>query len=108
LDASGRVPAANMPEFADGEDGNSVLSGQGAPDPTVGRDGDFYIDTTTWEIYGPKQTTWGSGTSLVGPQGEQGPPGEAGADGQDGTDRSEEHTSELQSRENLVCRLLLE
>src|SRR5690606_41488103 len=24
-----------------------------------------------------------------------------------GTDRSEEHTSELQSRENLVCRLLL-
>src|SRR5690606_40275748 len=24
------------------------------------------------------------------------------------TDRSEEHTSELQSRENLVCRLLLE
>src|SRR4249919_3707946 len=26
----------------------------------------------------------------------------------DATDRSEEHTSELQSRENLVCRLLLE
>src|SRR5690606_40415117 len=25
-----------------------------------------------------------------------------------GKDRSEEHTSELQSRENLVCRLLLE
>src|SRR5690606_39868309 len=25
-----------------------------------------------------------------------------------GTERSEEHTSELQSRENLVCRLLLE
>src|SRR5690606_41672738 len=25
-----------------------------------------------------------------------------------GDDRSEEHTSELQSRENLVCRLLLE
>src|SRR5690606_40222549 len=27
---------------------------------------------------------------------------------QDEDDRSEEHTSELQSRENLVCRLLLE
>src|SRR5690606_39936068 len=26
----------------------------------------------------------------------------------EGTSRSEEHTSELQSRENLVCRLLLE
>src|SRR5690606_41145209 len=36
-----------------------------------------------------------------------------GADGSDGhktqrAGRSEEHTSELQSRENLVCRLLLE
>src|SRR5436309_11287639 len=28
--------------------------------------------------------------------------------GPQGTHRSEEHTSELQSRENLVCRLLLE
>src|SRR2546430_7230166 len=28
--------------------------------------------------------------------------------GQDGTGRSEEHTSELQSQSNLVCRLLLE
>ena len=33
----------------------------------------------------------------------------AEADGHDGlTPRSEEHTSELQSRTNLVCRLLLE
>src|SRR5690606_41429681 len=30
------------------------------------------------------------------------------ARGEDGQHRSEEHTSELQSRENLVCRLLLE
>src|SRR5690606_40005660 len=30
------------------------------------------------------------------------------ASGADGGHRSEEHTSELQSRENLVCRLLLE
>src|SRR5690606_41885588 len=32
----------------------------------------------------------------------------AGIQGTDGENRSEEHTSELQSRENLVCRLLLE
>src|SRR2546430_3412134 len=40
------------------------------------------------------------------------PHDQAGADHaserQDGTDRSEEHTSELQSQSNLVCRLLLE
>src|SRR5690606_39658044 len=33
---------------------------------------------------------------------------EAGDGGDDVAGRSEEHTSELQSRENLVCRLLLE
>src|SRR5438445_7727824 len=40
-----------------------------------------------------------------------GPAIEAGADagiGQFGPERSEEHTSELQSRQYLVCRLLLE
>src|SRR5690606_41457506 len=35
-------------------------------------------------------------------------PGGAGAEAGTSSDRSEEHTSELQSRENLVCRLLLE
>src|SRR5690606_40859791 len=34
--------------------------------------------------------------------------GSAGEAGRALTHRSEEHTSELQSRENLVCRLLLE
>src|SRR5690606_41416005 len=34
--------------------------------------------------------------------------GEVGAHDAEADDRSEEHTSELQSRENLVCRLLLE
>src|SRR5690606_41521789 len=34
--------------------------------------------------------------------------GRGGRMGEPATDRSEEHTSELQSRENLVCRLLLE
>src|SRR2546430_12661541 len=32
----------------------------------------------------------------------------AGAGDLDGIDRSEEHTSELQSQSNIVCRLLLE
>src|SRR5690606_39589337 len=45
---------------------------------------------------------------VPGPEGEKGEPGVPGKDGKPGKDRSEEHTSELQSRENLVCRLLLE
>src|SRR5690606_41314689 len=52
----------------------------------------------------------GGATEGVGPA----EPGEHGEEeGEDvengrGVERSEEHTSELQSRENLVCRLLLE
>src|SRR5207302_2205247 len=36
------------------------------------------------------------------------PPPRNGSEEWGGSKRSEEHTSELQSRENLVCRLLLE
>src|SRR5690625_6819397 len=46
--------------------------------------------------------------SLVGPQGPAGKDGADGAQGPQGEQRSEEHTSELQSRGHLVCRLLLE
>jgi hypothetical protein len=53
-----------------GADGQTTLSGAGAPGAGTGTDGDFYIDTTAWDIYGPKAGgAWGSGTSLVGPAG---------------------------------------
>src|SRR5690606_41787318 len=44
----------------------------------------------------------------AGPRRLPGPRGALRAAGVRGARRSEEHTSELQSRENLVCRLLLE
>ena len=68
-----------------GADGRSVLSGSGAPDPGLGSDGDFYIDTTALTIYGPKSGgAWGSPTSLVGPQGPVGDTGPAGEQGPQG------------------------
>jgi len=47
------------------------VSGAGAPAAGVGVNGDFYLDTTAWVLYGPKAGgAWpGSGTSLVGPPG---------------------------------------
>lgn len=52
---------------ADGTNGNSVLNGSGAPGAGVGVNGDFYIDTDVYDIYGPKTGgSWGSPTSLVG------------------------------------------
>jgi Collagen triple helix repeat (20 copies) len=69
-----------------GTDGNTVLRGTGAPDNTVGHDGDFYIDTAADMLYGPKASgAWpATGTSLVGPKGDTGDPGPAGPAGPQG------------------------
>lgn len=68
-----------------GADGKSILNGAGAPASTIGKEGEFYIDTTTKAIYGPKTgTSWGTPVSLVGAKGdrgEQGLPGTPGATG---------------------------
>lgn len=64
-----------------GADGKTVRYGSGAPDDSLGVDGDFYIDTVTHSIYGPKATTWPAGTSLVGPPGQKGDPGSQGTPG---------------------------
>lgn len=72
---------------AAGADGKTVLNGLGVPAASLGNDGDFYIDTQNNLIYGPKTSgAWGSGTSLVGPQGQQGIPGQQGSQGPAGTD----------------------
>jgi hypothetical protein len=61
--------------------GPGIYSGAGAPDAETGRDGGFYIDTTAWQIYGPKTDgAWGDAFNI------QGPKGDAGEDGEDGTD----------------------
>lgn len=68
-----------------GGDGSTVLNGTDAPGSGVGEDGDFYIRTSDWTIYGPKTAgAWGSPTSLVGPQGDQGIQGIQGEQGEQG------------------------
>jgi hypothetical protein len=50
-----------------GASGNSVLNGTGVPSPSLGVNGDFYIDTNNSQIYGPKTAgAWGGPTSLLG------------------------------------------
>ncbi|MDY3532926.1 hypothetical protein PG330_03305, partial [Riemerella anatipestifer] len=68
-----------------GANGKSVLNGTIEPLSTTGTVGDFYINTATNQIYGPKTASgWGVGTSLIGPQGIQGPQGVAGPAGATG------------------------
>jgi hypothetical protein len=64
-----------------------VLNGTGAPDNTVGHDGDFYLDTAAEVLYGPKAGgAWPTpGTSLTGQPGPQGPAGPAGPAGSAGS-----------------------
>jgi hypothetical protein len=59
---------ANGTNGAAGADGRTVLNGVIAPGAGVGADGDFYIDTATSTLYGPKAAgAWPAGVSLVGP-----------------------------------------
>lgn len=49
-----------------GSRGFTVLSGNTTP-TTQGIDGDFFINTNVWQIYGPKSSgTWGSPTQITG------------------------------------------
>ena len=65
---------------------NTVLSGAGVPAKTLGINGDFYIDTKTMNIYGPKKNnSWPLPVSLRGPQG---PAGIAGSDGKNASTSS--------------------
>jgi hypothetical protein len=68
-----------------GSNGLSVLSGTSNPTAAIGVDGDFYINTATSTIFGPKiADAWPAGISLLGAAGPQGPAGVAGATGLQG------------------------
>jgi len=65
---------------------NTVRSGSGAPSRSLGFNGDFYMDTSSNKIHGPKfGDLWPAGIALVGADG---PPGSAGATGSPGVDGS--------------------
>ena len=52
---------------------NTIRSGHGVPTSTLGIDGDFYIDLTNFNIYGPKlNDRWPNAVSLRGPAGSPG------------------------------------
>ena len=60
---------------------NTILSGATAPTATIGSVGDYYIDLTSINLYGPKTTEgWGNPVSLRGLQGQNGTNGQNGQD----------------------------
>ena len=50
-----------------GADGNTIHTVSGIPDTTLGKDGDYAIDSRVWNIYGPRSAgQWGTATPLRG------------------------------------------
>jgi hypothetical protein len=67
------APGTNGTNGTNGLDGKTVRYGAADPTATDGVDGDFWINTTTHFIFGPKASgAWPAGTSLVGPAGSGG------------------------------------
>ena len=66
-----------------GQDGTSLLTGNGAPHPALGKDGDSYIDLDSWDFYTKAGGQWISSGNI---KGEQGAPGQDGAEGSSGSD----------------------
>lgn len=67
-----------------GAPGSKWLADSGGPSNILGANGDFYLDTATGDIYGPKTAgAWGSSVYNIA-EGQQGPPGSAGAPGEQG------------------------
>ncbi|NRF40094.1 collagen-like protein [Pedobacter foliorum] len=79
--ASGVIGPAG-PAGANGQNGSIIYSGAKVPDAVTGSTGDFYLNSVTGLLYGPKTTNgWGTGFSLKGTNGVKGATGAAGANG---------------------------
>ncbi len=57
---------------AKGADGSSVLTGQGKPDDKLGKDGDSYIDKSTFDYYTKANGTWTKTGNIKGSDGTNG------------------------------------
>jgi hypothetical protein len=77
------VPYALYAESGrNGKNGLNILNGTADPSSGAGVDGEFYINTTTQTIFGPKTSgAWPTGIPLVGPAGVAGTNGTNGTNG---------------------------
>ena len=68
-----------------GDSGRTILSGAVDPTTFVGNNGDFYINVSTYYLFGPKTNDmWPAGVALQGPTGATGPQGPQGLQGLQG------------------------
>ena len=78
----GKLTTESIPAGQDGQDGRTLLSGEGMPGSELGQVGDFYLNTLNSDLYGPKaENGWPLPISIIGPQGPEGAKGDQGEAG---------------------------
>ena len=63
-----------------GKDGESLLNGKGVPSSFLGKDGDSYVDTLTWDYYTKSNGKWTKTGNFKGGNGDNGSQGSRGDD----------------------------
>jgi hypothetical protein len=69
-----------------GADGTSLLNGTTNPTSSQGKNGDTYINTSTWDVYVKSGGNWTKVGNVMGPKGDKGDQGEPGQNGTNGND----------------------
>lgn len=64
-----------------GTDGATWTSGASVPSNTNGKDGDFYLNTSNWDVYKKTAGSWSKVGNIKGATGNAGTNGANGADG---------------------------
>ncbi len=80
------IKGADGNDGQNGEDGATWLLGEGEPSEDLGKDGDMYMDTTTYTVYQKAEGAWENVGVIKGADGNNGTDGNDGNDGQNGKD----------------------
>lgn len=74
----GTIVGADGNDGNDGADGNMWFDGVGDPGPPAANDGDYYLDTSTGDVYQLILGVWTLTGNIQGPEGPEGPAGPGG------------------------------
>lgn len=78
-------------EFGGGGSAMTFHFGEGAPDTTLGKPEDLYLDSSNGDLYKNQNGNWNVIGNLKGPQGERGPEGPEGPQGPAGFGTEEQY-----------------
>lgn len=97
LRSGGGATGAEGPEGPAGKNGAKWWAAAGVPGAGLGVTGDFYLDTTTDDVYEKKEGGWSLVANFQGEKGEKGATGTAGTNGTNGTNGKEGPAGSLEN-----------